>query len=566
MSREKSEKVCITFRLSEEEHEKLKQYSSACGLSTAEFMRQLCRGNAPQPQPEKEFWELLGTLYEVHVAFKKCIPYAPSADEICREIEDFILELQRNYTLPQQFDMEKLTEQGQSDMAATSLWHIEGRLKDLISYVENPEKTVPNKEMQDFFDVFSYVKNPQKTDNGEFVSAINCLKETALQQMILTKKQYQKTGGYIAWHGYQSFKPDEVTPEQCHEIGLKLAREMWGDKYQIIVVTHLDRGHLHNHFCFNSVSYLDGSKYNYSKSEQKRLRETSDRLCREYGLSVIENPKKAPSRPLYLDEKSGKPTRYNVYLEDLAEAISGSRDIPHMMKYLIDKGYEVDFSGGHWKMKLPQYKHFTRLDTLDERLTPDFIRSHLGTRARYGNYKAKISYSPHMPEEYKKAWKPHQKTRGILALYYYWCYQLGIFPKGTDYKPTSPLMKEELRKLDEITTQVRYMSEHNISTLSDLHADREKNQTEMDRLTNYRRHLQNKIRRASPAEKETLREEKNGVTERITELRKRLKYADGIEKRSAHIDDCLNQIHDTVENQRSNQNGRTDRKREDALR
>lgn len=76
MSREKSEKVCITFRLSEEEHEKLKQYSSACGLSTAEFMRQLCRGNAPQPQPEKEFWELLGTLYEVHVAFKKCIPYA----------------------------------------------------------------------------------------------------------------------------------------------------------------------------------------------------------------------------------------------------------------------------------------------------------------------------------------------------------------------------------------------------------------------------------------------------------------------------------------------------------
>lgn len=125
-------------------------------------------------------------------------------------------------------------------------------------------------------------------------------------------------------------------------------------------------------------------------------------------------------------------------------------------------------------MKLPQYKHFTRLDTLDERLTPDFIRSHLGTRARYGNYKARISYSPHMPEEYKKAWKPHQKTTGILALYYYWCYQLGIFPKGTDYKPTSPLMKEELRKLDEITAQVRYMSEHDISTLSDLHADREK--------------------------------------------------------------------------------------------
>lgn len=454
-------------------------------------------------------------------------------------------------------------------MAVTSLWHIKGRLKDLIDYVENPEKTVPNEGMQDFFDVFSYVKNPEKTDSGEYVSAINCLKETALQQMILTKKQYQKTGGYIAWHGYQSFKPDEVTSEQCHEIGLKLAKEMWGDNYQIIVTTHLDKGHLHNHFCFNSVSYLDGRKYNYSKSEQKRLRDVSDRLCREYGLSVIEKPKKAPPRAIYLDEKSGKLTRYNVYLEDLAEAISGSRDIPHMMKYLADKGYEVDFSGSHWKMKLPQYAHFTRLDTLDGRLTPDFIRSHLGTRARYGNYKARISYSPYMPEEYKKAWKPRQKTTGILALYYYWCYQLGIFPKGTDYKPTSPLMKEELRKLDEITAQVHYMSEHNISTLSDLHADRDKNQSEMDRLIGYRRHLQNRIRRASPTEKEMLREEKRGVTEQITELRKRLKYAAAIEKRSAHIDDCLNQIHDTVENQRSNQNGRTgkaDRRREESLR
>lgn len=422
-------------------------------------------------------------------------------------------------------------------MATTSLWHIKGRLKDLIDYVENPEKTVPSDDLQDFLNVFSYVRNPEKTDNGEYVSAVNCLKETALEQMILTKKQYQKSGGYIAWHGYQSFKPNEVTPEQCHEIGLKLAREMWGDKYQIIVTTHLDKEHLHNHFCFNSVSFIDGRKYDYSKSEQKRLRTVSDRLCREYGLSVIEHPKKAPSRPLYLDEKSGKPTRYNVYLEDLTEAISGSRDISHMMKYLVDKGYEIDFTGAHWKMKLPQYEHFTRLDTLDGRLTPEFIRSHLGTRARYGNYKARISYSPYMPEQYKKAWRPHQKTTGILALYYYWCYQLGILPKGTDYKPTSPLMKQELRKLD--------------------------------RLTDYRRHLQNRIRRALPAEKEKLREEKQGVTAQITELRRRLKCAAAIEKRSAHIDDCLNQIHDTLENQRSNpstRTGSTDRRREELRR
>ena len=199
-------------------------------------------------------------------------------------------------------------------MATTSLWHIEGRLKDLIDYVENPEKTASKMpELQDLYNVFSYVQRPEATQEGEYVTAINCLKKTALRQMILTKKRYGKTDGYIAWHGYQSFKPEEVTPQLAHEIGVKLAKEMWGDRFEIIVTTHLDKEHIHCHFCFNSVSFRDGGKYNYSKTEQLRLREASDRLCREYGLSVIEKPHKAPSRPVWLDEKSGKPTRYNVY-------------------------------------------------------------------------------------------------------------------------------------------------------------------------------------------------------------------------------------------------------------
>lgn len=139
-------------------------------------------------------------------------------------------------------------------MATTSLWHIEGRLKDQIDYVENPDKTIARtKELQDFYNVFAYVQRPEATEQGEYVSSVNCLKEIALQQMILTKKQYGKDDGYIAWHGYQSFKPEEVTPEQAHQIGLQLAKEMWGNRFQIIVTTHLDKDHIHNHFCFNSV-------------------------------------------------------------------------------------------------------------------------------------------------------------------------------------------------------------------------------------------------------------------------------------------------------------------------
>ena len=421
-------------------------------------------------------------------------------------------------------------------MATTSLWHIEGRLKDLIDYVENPDKTVDRtQDLQDFYNVFSYVQRPEATEQGEYVSAINCLKEIALQQMILTKKQYGKDDGYIAWHGYQSFKPEEITPKEAHELGLQLAQEMWGDRFQIIVTTHLDKDHIHNHFCFNSVSFIDGGKYNYSKSELRKLREVSDRICDEHGLSVIENPHKAPSRQVWFDEKSGKPTRYNIYREDVREAINFSRRPYYMEEYLRRKGYITDFTGTHWKIRLPQYEHFTRLDTLDKRWTPENIQRTMGAYASFGNRRATISYPPQMPQDLREWFKPFHKTSHIYKLYLHYCYLLGYLPKNTDYKPTSPYLKEDLKKLEKFSEQVRYMSKYGIETFDDLYADREKLQSEMDKLIAYRTKLQNKIRRASPAGKETLRQEKSGITERITELRKQLKLNKDIEERSVKI-------------------------------
>ena len=421
-------------------------------------------------------------------------------------------------------------------MATMSLWHIEGRLKDLIAYVENLEKTSEdNPNLQPLWDIFSYVSRPEATEQGEYVSAINCLKEIALQQMILTKKQYGKENGYIAWHGYQSFKPDEVTPEQAHQIGLQTAKEMWGDKYQIIVTTHLDKDHLHNHFCFNSVSFLDGKKYNYSKTEQRKLRDVSDRICMEHGLSVIEKPHKAPSRPVWLDEKSGKPTRYNVYRADVREAMDFSRTPYYMEDYLRRKGYITDFTGKHWKIRLPQYEHFTRLDTLDERWTPENLKRSLGRYASFGNRRAHISYPPQMPQELLDWFRPFHKTSHIYKLYLHYCYLLGYLPKHTNYKPTSPYLREDLRKLDELSEQVRYMGKYGIETFDDLYADREKIQRDMDALIVRRTKLQNRIRRAAPAEKENLRQEKAGVTEQITTLRKQLKLNKAIEVRSAKI-------------------------------
>lgn len=109
-------------------------------------------------------------------------------------------------------------------------------LKNLIDYVENPEKMVPSDDLRDFLDMFSYVGNPEKTDNGEYVSAVNCLKETALEQMILTKKQYQKSGGYIAWHGYQSKRYQNL---EIYNNGVGIVREPTPEEMEKLFQEHL---------------------------------------------------------------------------------------------------------------------------------------------------------------------------------------------------------------------------------------------------------------------------------------------------------------------------------------
>lgn len=423
-------------------------------------------------------------------------------------------------------------------MATTKLWHIQGRLKDLVDYVENPEKTV-KAGLQDFFNVFSYTQNPNKTASGQFVTAINCQKDIALQQMILTKQRYGKEDGYIAWHGYQSFKPGEVTPEQCHALGMELARQMWGDRFQVIVTTHLDREHLHNHFCVNSVSFKDGGKYNFSKKELKRLRDTSDRLCREHGLSVVEHPHKAPTRQVWLDEQAGKPTRYNIYRADVQKAIDSSITGRGMVQYLRGRGYIVDSTGPNLKIRLPQYPHFTRLDTLNPQWTNQGVEHLIYDRGDLISSRSKPPRKPDIPDWLRDAYQPQKRTTKIYQLYLYYCYQLGILPKGTTYHPTSPQLRADLRHLDNIDRQTRYLASHNIETVEELLADRTEKEMQLEALATQRTKLQNKIRRASPEQKILLRKEKAEVTAKITALRKDIRDSKEIEQRSLEIQDTL---------------------------
>ncbi len=159
----------------------------------------------------------------------------------------------------------------------------------------------------------------------------------------------------------------------------------------------------------------------------------------------------------------------------------------------------------------------------------------VGRYASFGSRRAYISYPKEMPQDLKDWFQPFHRTSHIYRLYLHYCYLLGYLPKNTDYKPTSPYLKEDLKKLYEISEQVRYMGKYHIETFDDLYADRAKIENDMNKLIEIRTKLQNKIRRATPAEKETLREEKAGVTTRITELQKQLKMNKAIEEHSVKI-------------------------------
>ena len=205
-------------------------------------------------------------------------------------------------------------------MATTSIWHVRGDLRRVIEYARNEEKTAGSgpgddsvssgESAQALANAVAYAADPTKTERQLFVTGINCDPKSACEDMAAVKRGFNKEGGIVAWHGYQSFKPGEVTSEVAHEIGVRLAGRLWGKHFQVVVATHLDKGHLHNHLVLNSVSLTDGHRYHRTAKDYRLLREASDALCVEYGLSVIDSP--APGQAMHYAEwqaeREGRPT------------------------------------------------------------------------------------------------------------------------------------------------------------------------------------------------------------------------------------------------------------------
>lgn len=244
-------------------------------------------------------------------------------------------------------------------MAVTSLWRVKGYIGKVLLYAENPDKTTSPETIPSpagvnrdtLEDVIAYAGREEATNQRQLVTGINCNAGTARSEMMAVKKRFRKEDGTIAYHGYQSFREGEVTPEQAHRIGIRLAEELWGSRYQVLVATHLDKAsHIHSHFVINTVSFVDGKKFYRSNGDYARMREVSDRLCREYGLSVIRRPEgKGKNYSEWSAEKNGKPTNRSRIRADIDRAIGVSLTENEFFDALEEMGYELKLTAASGK-------------------------------------------------------------------------------------------------------------------------------------------------------------------------------------------------------------------------
>lgn len=463
-------------------------------------------------------------------------------------------------------------------MATTSIWRVKGWLGKVVIYAENPEKTATPKfyadrelteqDGQQLSDVIRYAVNSEKTQETgseddaplhRFVSGINCSPATARDEMLAVKKRFGKENGTVAYHGYQSFAPGEATPELAHEIGVKLATRLWGDRYQVIVATHLDKeNHLHNHFVVNTVSFADGIKYHRTRKDYHEMQAVSDELCRKYGLSVIEHPQQGRGKQYgeWRAEQEQRPTWRGLIHTDIDEAIRQSMTERQFFDALRKKGYAVKV-GKDISVRPPGKERFVRLmRNFGEDYSLNSIRRRILSQSRPEREKPKQT-----PEILRVrligSLKTARKLTGFRALYVHYCYLLGIFPKNCPQQSRKRLhflLREDLLKLDAITAETRLIVGHRIDTAAQLFRYRDEVNGKIEVMTAGRKQLYKLQRTAavkSDLEKAAeVKAQIDALSKELAALRKEAVLCNSIAERSGVIQEKIKTVREDEQPER----------------
>lgn len=339
---------------------------------------------------------------------------------------------------------------------------------------------------------------------------------------------------------------------------MQLAKELWGDRFQMVVATHINSHCVHNHIVINSVSFRDGHKFNGCKANTRQLRDTSDRICLEHGLSVIENPRgKRVSSYVYKMEHAGMPTRYNVARQAIDEAVALSLNIEEFKSELRKRGYNYRFDPQrkYWTITPPGWKKAIRIHQLGSDYTRESIE-----RRIYENdpsvRQERLRLSYRIPNHYnlRRRIDRIMGRSGLEKLYLRYCYELGYLPKYRQ-NPTRLhiVLKEDLLKCDQYSEQAKLLSKYHVDTDVDLALLMEKIDAKKGELSSKRDELRLVIKRVVP--EQTAMEAKEDIkilTAEIKELRHELKVCREVQERSGHVRENI----EIIERDRAKERGR----------
>lgn len=390
-------------------------------------------------------------------------------------------------------------------MAYDKIIPVTRRLDKCARYVTNPEKTALDS-------VQGYIANPEK---AHLVTALNCQTDTACQEMLATKRRWGKTGGVLGYHLIHSYAPGEVTPEQAHAAGVEFARRLLGDRYKAVIATHVDREHLHCHILFNSVSFVDGKKYRNSFQDYfGDIRETSNQVSREQGISTIQPQGRGESYPAWQAEKTGRPTLRSLVRADIDRAVRQAFTLQSLWRILENWGYDVK-RGQHIALRPPGGKRFLRLDSLGGGYTEAVLLQRIAR-----NRVKRVNRTYPKKVWYRGLWKllqPHPRLRGFRALYFHYLYLL----RGNHRRPTTFVVQRDVFRLRQMVEEYRFLMEHQIDTTSQL-ADFQRNvESQIKSLVEWR----------EPLYREGRKKEIAHINEELRPLRKQLRLCGAIAQR-----------------------------------
>ena len=321
----------------------------------------------------------------------------------------------------------------------------------------------------------AYILNPEKTDEKLLVSSYGCASETAAREFEWTRKIAEQKGmnpvRIIARHVIQSFEIGEVTPELAHEIGKQFADEILGGKYEYVLTTHIDKDHVHNHLIFNAVDFVDYHAYKSYKRIYYDMREVSDRLCKENGLSVIPpSQNKGMGYKEYTEAKRGTSWKQKLK-QTIDRLVITAKDYDDFLRLMQEAGYEIK-TGKYISFRAEGQERFTRSKTIGENYTEERIKERIAGRSPRRNRRQTV------PKDISLIGDIQERIRLIDS-------------KGYEHKAKLTILKEAARTLN-------YLTENNLLQYADLEKKVEDVHSSYDRTGKELKGVEARLREVQP--------------------------------------------------------------------